>query len=184
MTFIPVLCRFSALENKEAKQHLSEAMRLANMRGMDVQARSVRERLFLIGSQDLQQLDSFSNERLRRIVMDLTMEELKRVTSTYVEATISEKELAQTFLISFKMDAMGPAIHGGENVDLEDFCRLFALNKIVLPDWDKVPAETDFETVLLIPDTPFTFNRSSSIIAATGGGYEYFQVPADRPALR
>ncbi|MFX0061215.1 MAG: tetratricopeptide repeat protein [Candidatus Hermodarchaeota archaeon] len=107
-------------ETVKAKQSLSEAIRLANKREMTFQARSVKEQILLVSSQQYEQLARDSAGQLKKIFMDLAMEELKRYTATYVESTITEKDLAQTFLISFKVGEGGPTIHEGENIDLSD----------------------------------------------------------------
>ncbi|MFX0095971.1 MAG: tetratricopeptide repeat protein, partial [Candidatus Hodarchaeota archaeon] len=107
-------------ETKKAEQSLSEAIRLANKRGMTFQARSAKEQLLVASSPQLEHLNGASKGQLKQVFMDLAMEELKRATATYVESTISEKDIAQTFLISFKVGQTGPMIHIGENIDLSE----------------------------------------------------------------
>ncbi|MFX1250285.1 MAG: tetratricopeptide repeat protein [Promethearchaeota archaeon] len=111
-------------ETEKAKQSLSEAMRLANKRGMTFQARTVKEQILLVSSQQYEQLARDAAGQLKKVFMDLAMEAIKRYTSTYVESSITDKDLTQTFLITFKVGEAGPTIHKGENIDLSDPARM------------------------------------------------------------
>jgi hypothetical protein len=95
---------------------------------MTLQARSAKERLSLIiGGQSSQSAQlSFKN-----IVLSLAMDELKKATTSYVESTITEEDLAHTFMVSFRLDeSIGPTIHAVEQIDLSDDSQYRLLTQI------------------------------------------------------
>ncbi len=105
-------------EQKKAESTLTEAMELAKIHGMKNKAQKVQERLLFISAK---QSTNSSKNQLRNLVLSLALEEIKTTTASYVESSITEDDIANTFMVSFKFDEnLGPVIHEVENIDLND----------------------------------------------------------------
>ncbi len=105
-------------EQEKAESTLTEAMQLAKNHGMKNKGQKVQERLLFISAK---QSSSSSKNQLRNLVLSLALEDIKTTTASYVESSITEDDIANTFIVSFKFDEnLGPVIHEVENVDLND----------------------------------------------------------------
>ena len=105
-------------EQEKAESTLTEAMQLAKNHGMKNKGQKVQERLLFISAKHS---SSSSKNQLRNLVLSLALEEIKTTTASYVESSITEDDIANTFIVSFKFDEnLGPVIHEVENVDLND----------------------------------------------------------------
>ncbi len=108
----------SSDDDEMAKMSLSEAKTLASERGMILQARNAQERLSLVmGSGKSTEI----KKPFKQIVLALIMDEISRVTTSYLESNFSEIDLEETFMTVFTIDdVVGTRILETENIDIDD----------------------------------------------------------------
>jgi len=105
-------------ENEIAESDLNEAMDLAKERNMTIQVRKMQDQLSVLkGSKE----EKIPKQQIKNIIISFAMEELRKATTSYVEATMTEIDLEDTFLITYKLDEKwGAVIHTIENLNLKD----------------------------------------------------------------
>jgi tetratricopeptide (TPR) repeat protein len=105
-------------ENDNAERSLHEAMELAKERDMTIQVRKMQDQLSILRSSTD---DKIPKQQFKNIIISFAMEELRKATTSYVEATMTEIDLEDTFLITYKLDdKWGPVIHNVENLNVND----------------------------------------------------------------
>lgn len=102
-------------ENENAERDLTEAMNLAKERNMTIQVRKMQDQIAILkGSTD----DKIPKQQIKNIIISFAMQELRKATTSYVEATMTEIDLEDTFLITYKLDEkLGPVIQNVENLN-------------------------------------------------------------------
>ncbi len=115
-------------DNENAKKSLNEAMELAKERGMTIQVRKMQDQLSVLkGSQE----EKIPKQQFKNIIIGFAMEELRKATTSYVEATMTEIDLEDTFLITYKLDEKwGAVIDNVENLNLNDSGTQQTLNEL------------------------------------------------------
>lgn len=102
----------------EAEKTLTEAMHLAKSHDMIIKAQKVQERLLIITTK---QSSISAKNQLKNIALYIALEELNAATSSYIQSTITERDLRDTFFVVYKIDEkIGPTIHEVENVDMNN----------------------------------------------------------------
>ena len=105
-------------DNENAERSLNEAMDLAKERDMTIQVRKMQDQLSVLkGSKE----EKIPKQQFKNIIISFAMEELRKATTSYVEATMTEIDLEDTFLVMYKLDEKwGAVIHTVENLNLDD----------------------------------------------------------------
>ncbi len=105
-------------ENEDAERSLNEAMDLAKERGMTIQVRKMQDQLSVLRGGGEEKIPK---QQFKNIIISFAMEELRKATTSFVEATMTEIDLEDTFLITYKLDEKwGAVIHIVENLNLNN----------------------------------------------------------------
>ena len=105
-------------DNENAEKSLNEAMNLAKDRNMTIRVRKLEDQLSVLRGGGEEKIPK---QQFKNIIISFAMEELRKATTSYVEATMTEIDLEDTFLITYKLDEKrGPVIHSVENLDVND----------------------------------------------------------------
>ena len=105
-------------ENEKAKESLKEAINLAKTRNMEIQVRKLEDQLSVLkGSGE----DKIPKQQFKNIIISFAMDELRKATTSFVEATMTEIDLENTFLIAYKLDEKwGIVIVNVENFEITE----------------------------------------------------------------
>ncbi|MHA1585519.1 MAG: tetratricopeptide repeat protein [Promethearchaeota archaeon] len=108
-------------EQEKADDTFKEAMQLAKNHGMKNKAQIVQEKLLYLSAKQSSSSSSSSIHQNRNLALSLALQEIKATTASYVESSITEDDIANTFIVTFKNDEnLGPVIHKVDNVDIND----------------------------------------------------------------
>ena len=107
-------------QNKHTKANysLTMAKEIAEKTKMTMKLREIQERL----SVTVQSSGSSETSSPRqRFILSIALDDLRKFTSSFIKNTLTEKDVDETFVISYKVhEKMGTIINAVDNIDLEE----------------------------------------------------------------
>ncbi|WP_371806520.1 tetratricopeptide repeat protein [Candidatus Lokiarchaeum ossiferum] len=109
---------YSLLDNQKASESLSTALNMAENCEISHFIEKIREKLNNLTFQQINPLEESGNVPFS---INLIIEDIKRTLSPKVELNVTDVDLNQTFMLTYKVDeVMGPIIHKVLNIDEDD----------------------------------------------------------------